>query len=332
MKRKPHPVAAGLPHGGQGAACLRSNGLAGAHHPASRPAGASRPSGPPGTLAGSIGWGWGAALLVALLCSYWPTLNGLWRTWQNSDDYSGGKVVPLIAAYLIWSQRRELAQLPVRTCWWGLGVLLFAQLMRMAAVLMGYGSFEQYSLVLSIAGCVLLVLGWPAALRLKWLLAFLLLMVPLPRRLHGAIALPLQDLATASSVFGLELLGVTVTREGNVLRLSETTTIAVAEACSGLRMLTAFVVVAATLAFVVHRPVWQKVVLVLSSVGVAILANTLRLIATALVCKYAGNETAQVFFHDFAGVTMMPVAVVASVGLLFVMQWIECGRFARSSK
>jgi exosortase len=274
------------------------------------------------TLGSSIRLGAVAALASALIWSYWPALAGLYRTWDSNPDYSGGKVVPLVAAYLIWSDRKALAGIPVRTCWWGLGVLLFAQVLRMGAVLLSYGSIEQYSILLTVFGTVLLVLGVPATSRMKWVLAFLLLMFPLPRRVHGAIALPLQNWATSSAVFCLELLGVPVSREGNVLTLSNKTTIAVAEACSGLRMLTAFVVVGATLAFVVRRPVWQKAILVFSSIAVAILANTLRLVATALLYEHVGGDVARRFFHDFAGVTMMPVAVGASVGLLYLMHWV----------
>ena len=77
--------------------------------------------------------------------------------------------------------------------------------------------------------------------------------------------------------------------------------VAVAEACSGLRMLTAFVVVAAALAYVVNRPRWQKAALVVSSVPVAILCNLARLVATAILFMLVSSEFGERFFHDFAG-------------------------------
>lgn len=272
-----------------------------------------------------VGSGWiGATVLAGIfIWSYWPTLTGLWTIWERNPDYSGGRVVPLIAAYLAWADRRELGRLPVRTCWWGLAVLLAAQALRFWGVLYAYGALEHCSILLSITGMALLVLGRTLTWRLKWVLLFLALMFPAPGRVHQALALPLQDFATSSALFGLELLGVLVAREGNVLRLGDHTSIAVAEACSGLRMLTAFVVVAASLAFLVHRPAWQKGVLVLSSLPVAILSNTLRLIVTALLYLAIGSETAEAFFHDFAGVAMMPIAVGASLGLLTLMKWLS---------
>lgn len=272
----------------------------------------------PGSRA-AVRWGIAGALGALFLWSYWPTLAGLWRQWQINPDYSGGQVVPLIAAYVVWSKRAVLRALPLTPCWWGLAVLLAAQAMRLGGVFLSYGSAEQYSLVVTVVGVVLLILGYSAARRLMWVFALLLLMIPLPRRVHGAVALPLQDFATTSAVFGLELLGYLVARDGNVLRLSDRSSVAVAEACSGLRMLTAFLIVGAALAFVVRRPTWQKAVLVIATVPVAILANTLRLVGTAVLYESVSSEVGERFFHDFAGITMMPFAFAVLVALLWLM-------------
>jgi len=85
-------------------------------------------------------------------------------------------------------------------------------------------------------------------------------------------------------------------------------------------MLTAFVVVAAVFAFVVNRPRWQRAVLVLSSVPIAIVCNVMRLIATVALYAIASSSIAERFFHDFAGLTMMPVAIAILVGELWLMK------------
>lgn len=267
-------------------------------------------------------WFAAIALPVAAIWSYWPTLTDLCAFWQSNPDYSVGQLVPLIAIYLVWADRKALRDLPVRVCWWGLAVMLGAQVIRFFGQFWMYGSLERYSLVVTAGGMVLLLFGYPIARRLIYVLVFCLLMVPLPNRVHNELSLPLQNFASASSVFGLELLGYLVDRQGNVLSLGDKTSVAVAEACSGLRMLTAFVVVAATLAFVVRRSPWQKAVVVLSSVPVAVLANTLRLIVTVLLYDWAGSEVAERFFHDFAGLSMMPFAIVILMGELWVIGWI----------
>ncbi len=264
----------------------------------------------------------GAALVLgAIAWAYWPVLSGLVREWWNNEDYSVGGLVPLIAAYLLWADRRKLAQLPVRPAWLsGLAALLAVQGLWVYGFLHVYESIERYALLLTAMAALLLICGWRVTLHLKWVLLFGLLMIPPPGRIQNLISAPLQDVATVGAVMALELIGMTVDREGHVIVLNEDTRLAVAEACSGLRMLTAFMVVAATLAFLVERPAWQRTVVVLSSVPVAILCNLIRLVVTALLFVLVGSGVAEKFFHDFAGVLMMPLAVAILMCELWILK------------
>jgi exosortase len=117
-------------------------------------------------------------------------------------------------------------------------------------------------------------------------------------------------------VFLLEAFGVSVSQQGNVVVLNGETPLAVAEACSGLRMLMAFIIVAAFIAYMVKRPRWQKGVLLASSIPVAVVCNMVRIFATAVLMLYVSAEFAQKFFHDFAGYVMMPIAVLLLFGEL----------------
>jgi exosortase len=258
-------------------------------------------------------------ILAALAWSYWSTLISLYSDWQHDDNYSVGMLVPIAALYLLWQDRRKLATCVVAPCWWGLGLIFTAQAARAYGLVFLFESAERYSLVLTIAGLVLLIAGTQVFRRTAWILLFLFLMVPLPGRIHNRIAGPLQDLATMGAVATLELFGVSVEREGHVMVLNETTRVAVAEACSGLRMLTAFIVVAAVLAYVINRPRWQKLMVLASSIPIAIICNLLRLFVTAELFLHTSSKTAEVFFHDFAGWTMMPLAILALLGELWVL-------------
>lgn len=256
------------------------------------------------------------ALAACLLWSYWSTLVDLYGFWSRNDDYSAGQLVPLVAVYLVWRQRDALLSPPAQPNGWGLLLLGLAELLRLGAVYYGIASIERFAIVVSIAGVLLLAAGWRVFWRLRWVLAFLVLMLPLPARVHEAIALPLQRLATNLAAMALELLGFFVVREGHVLRLDAQTTVGVTEACSGLRMLTAFVFVSAVLAFLIHRPPWQKALLVASSIPIAVLCNTVRSAATAVFVYYAHNPDLSETFHDLAGLAMMPLAILLSVLLL----------------
>ena len=258
-------------------------------------------------------------LLAALFWAYWPVLVSLFRDWQNDDNYSVGQLVPLVAIYLIWRDRAALRKLGASPCWWGLGLIFLAMAAHAYGLFFLYESAERYSFVLAVTGVVLLVAGRQIFRRVFWILLFLFLMAPLPGRIHNMISGPMQNMATTGSVFLLEVFGVTVSQEGNVILLNGSVPLAVAEACSGLRMLMAFIVVAGAMAFMVNRPRWQKTALVLTSIPIAIACNLARLCVTAMLYLVADSEIAERFFHDFAGLTMMPIAVFILFGELWLM-------------
>jgi len=260
------------------------------------------------------------ALLIVTTWSYWPTMADLFSVWQSDDDYSAGQLVPLVTVFLIWRERRGLRQCLGVPCWWGgIALLSLAEIGRIYGFLSFRSTPGRYSLVLTLAGLVLMVAGRQVFRRVLWILLFSLLMVPLPSIVHNLIAGPLQRVATMGSVFFLEAVGVSVSQQGNVVMLNGNTPLAVAEACSGLRMLMAFIIVAAFIAYMVKRPRWQKGVLLLSSIPVAVVGNMVRIFATAMLMLYVSAEVAQKFFHDFAGYVMMPIAVLLLFGEIWLM-------------
>jgi exosortase len=264
-------------------------------------------------------WAGAAALLSAAVAwAYWPVIVRLAGDLSHDDNYSIGQLVPPVAIYLTWRKRAVLRQCDLAPCWWGIGAMLAALAVRLYGLLFLFESAERYSLILMIAAVSLLVAGRQATRRLAWVFVFLFLMVPLPGRLHNMISSPLQAQATTGAAFLLDLIGATVVRAGNVLSVNGTD-VAVAEACSGLHMLTAFVVVAATLAFLIKRPPWQKAVVVASSVPIAIACNLVRLVVTAELFSLVSSQAAETFFHDFAGLAMMPLAVGILGGELWLM-------------
>jgi len=259
-------------------------------------------------------------LLAITLWSYWPTVLDLLHEWQGNDNYSAGQIVPLVAVFLIWRERRAGWRARFTPCWpSGMALVVLAQVAHVYGLLFLRQAAERYALVLTILGLTLLIAGRQVFRRLFWILLFLFLMVPLPGVAHNLIAGPLQRLATTGSVVLLEAVGVSVGQQGNVVLLNERTPIAVAEACSGLRMLTAFVIVAAFIAYMVKRPRWQKAILLASSIPVAVVCNIVRIFVTALLMLHVSNEVGEKFFHDCAGLVMMPAAVLLLFGELWLM-------------
>lgn len=273
----------------------------------------SRPTSPPpaGSFTESRAALWIAlSLLLLTAWSHYPTFRELIAFWRSNEDYSVGQLVPLFAVYLVWADRRGLRAAMSRPAWSGLAVLLISEAARVGGTYYGFVWVQRMAILLALAGVVLIAGGWGLLRRLKWTALFLCLMIPPPTRLHEAIAGPLQQLAVSAAAFALELGGLYVVRAGQVLIIDDRTSIGVAEACSGLRMLTAFVFVAAVLAFLVKRPAWQRTLLVLSSIPIAVMGNMLRTIATAWFIHSDVAPSWNDAVHDVAGLLMMPVAVL----------------------
>ncbi len=264
-----------------------------------------------------IPWITGSLLLVAFLWSYWPGIIDLWKMWQRSDEYSSGLLVPFLAIYILWSRRHDIAQCRIRPSLWGLFAFLAAQSVRLFGLFFLYGSAERLSIALSIAALVLLLFGWQLFRKVSTVLLFLCLMLPWPNRVQAAVALPLQNWATSSAVFCLEMIGYEVIQEGNVIHVGQAT-VAIAEACNGLRMITAFFVISGLVVLLAKREWWEKLLVLASSLPIALLCNTIRLTITAIAFTILTGEHWEKIFHDFGGYAMMPLAL----GMVVLELWI----------
>lgn len=263
--------------------------------------------------------GAGAAVLLAFMWSYWPTLSDLSRIWRGSDEYSAGLLVPFLAVYILWSRRQDIAGIPIRPALIsGVVAFLAVQVIRGLGLLLMYDSAERLSVILSVGAIVLLVFGWRFLLKLTPIVLFLFLMLPWPHRIQAALALPLQGWATNSAVFCLELVGYDVIQDGNIIRIGDTR-VAVAEACNGLRMITAFFVISGLVVLLARRAWWEKLVVLVSSLPIALLCNTVRLALTAIFFTMLKGENWEQLFHDFGGYAMMPLALTMMVGELWLL-------------
>lgn len=262
----------------------------------------------------------GIALLCCMLAAYAvPTLRDLWKMWTSSDEYSSGMLVPALAVIVLWMRRNRLMNSGFYPAvWTGTAFLLLAQGVRFFGLYYMFGSFENISMILTLIALSLLVFGFRVILQAWSVLLFLFLMLPLPRRVQNFVAEPLQEWATASAVFVLETLGFNVIREGNVINLNGTL-VAVAEACNGLRMLTAFIVVSALVVLISERSRLVKLILLVSSIPIALLCNTFRLAVTSIAFTMIASEQWEKAFHDYGGLAMMPVALFMVVGELWLL-------------
>jgi len=266
----------------------------------------------------NFAWLGACALIAAFVWSYWPTITDLWEIWLKSDEYSSGMLVPFIAIYIAWLRRGQFTQCRFCPSMWGLLLFLVAQGLRLFGLFYMYSSAERLSLVVSLAALVLFLFGWKVFRKSLTILLFMGLMLPLPKSFEAGITLPLQSFATSSAVFSLEMIGYEVTREGNIIHLGQTT-VAVAEACNGLRMVTSFFVISGLVILLIKRVWWEKLILLLSTLPIGLFCNVVRLTITSIAFTILNGERWEEIFHDFGGYAMMPLALALVVFELWVL-------------
>jgi exosortase len=247
-------------------------------------------------------------LTACLTWSCWPTLCELANIWQRDPKYTHGYLVPLFAAVLLWMRRHRLSGVRLQWSWWGVLVIAGGTTLSVSGGYFFVDACSAAGLVVTIAGLVVLAGGWPL-FRWAWpACAFLLFMLPLPYRLEVALAQPLQRLATRASTYALQTIGIPALAEGNVIVLPDAR-IGVVEACSGLSMMMLFFALSTAVVLVVRRAWWEKLVILLSAVPIAIIANVVRISATCVLHETVGSAVADAVYHELAGWLMMPLAL-----------------------
>jgi exosortase len=261
-----------------------------------------------------------AILAGGILWALWPVMAAMVERWSTDPRYAHGYLVPLFSLALLWMRWPQNIGAAMRPTNWGLLLIALGAAVQLVGGFFRINSIEGFAVLPYLAGVALLLGGRPA---LQWAwpsIAFLIFMIPLPWRLERALGPPLQYLATLASTFTLQTLGFMAFSEGNVIQLNEAR-IGVVEACSGLSMLITFVALSTGMAIVVKRPLLDKIVLVLSAIPVALVANIARITLTGILHETVGGHVADKFYHDLAGWVMIPLALL--------LYWLEIWVFSR---
>ena len=146
---------------------------------------------------------------------------------------------------------------------------------------------------------------------------FLIFMVPLPIALYSKIASPLQLLASRVASTVMNATGVPVLCEGNRMTLPGGLQMFVAEACSGMRQLTGFLALTTAVAYLTTRPVWYRVIIVISALPIALSANIARVMLTGYIMHFVNPQFALGTYHTLEGLLMMGFGLcIASLRVL----------------
>lgn len=283
------------------------------------------------------------AITAAIVFLYATVFTKLGRDWWVDENYSHGLLVPFVIALIIWrewdflvSVRREPAR------WFGFIAVILAILLLLAGTLGAELFTSRISLVLMLAGAVVYFFGTKLLQLLAVPFALLILAIPIPQIIFNRIAFPLQIWASQMAVWGIRLFEVGTVRKGNVIEIlprgaTQTISLEVVEACSGIRSLMTLVTLALILAYFTRRgegggfanmsrgDLVRAIVLMLSAIPIAVVTNAARVTATGVFTYTHGKQATEGFWHDASGWLVYVVALAMLIGINFFVRRFQLG-------
>lgn len=257
-------------------------------------------------------------LTIFLLVCYLfrSELRMLVQDWLADSSWSHGFLIPLFSLYFINQHKREILNLRARTNYLGLVFLVLVVLFYFFNLISpsGYAYFRSLSILAALGAIVLFLGGW-RLVKYTWLpIGFLVFAVPFPQRYYVSLTTPMQKLsATVAGAFLGMAGGIETTVNGIVIdvvyqgqRLEPS--LNVAEACSGMRLLMAFLALGVAMAYLHYRPFWQRLVLLASTIPIAIFCNFVRVTVTGFIFVLVHPRYTQGIYHDMLGIAMLPLA------------------------
>jgi exosortase len=242
---------------------------------------------------------------------YAHILMDLFNDWWTLPNLSYGLLIPPLAGYLLWLERPRILTLPAKPDNRGLYVVAAAIFLLIIGNIAAEFFLQRISFVVLLVGLVWTFWGKARLKASAFPLLLLVTMVPLPKIVYERLSTPLQTLASDWATRLIQAIGVSAYSEGNVIRLANIT-LGVEEACSGLNSLSAMVVSALLLAFMLCRRASARTVVLILAVPLCIFVNIMRIAGTATIADHDARFAIG-FYHMFSGW----VIFLGGFGLLF---------------
>lgn len=276
-------------------------------------------------------------MIGGLLCYLFRSeIRMLVQDWLADSSWSHGFLIPLFSLYFINQHKHEILALQTRPNYLGVVFLVCVILFYFFNLVSpaGYAYFRSLSMLATLGAVVLFLGGW-RLVKYTWLpIVFLIFAVPFPRRYYVSLTTPMQKLSATVAGALLDLVGgmqttvngivIDVVYKGRRLEPS----LNVAEACSGMRLLMAFLALGVAMAYLHYRPLWQRFVLLASTVPIAIFCNFVRVTVTGFIFVLIHPRYTQGIYHDMLGIAMLPLAF----GLYGFLAWFMSSLFVEESE
>jgi exosortase A len=258
-----------------------------------------------------------AALILVVYRDVFPTL---WRTWRENENYSHGYLVPPVVAFLFWIERRRFAHAIGTGSAWGIALIVAALLGHIASIRAGVFMTQGYSLVLLLFGLSLFFFGRAATRAIWFPLGYLVFALPMPPLIVSVLSFQLKVFAAKAGSAIAALAGIPLVRSGMTIHMASGS-LRIADPCSGLRSLIALVALGALFAYFTRASLWKRLVLFVSAVPLAVVANIVRIALLCAVANVSGIDAALGFFHKFSGILLF---LIAFGGLALERKLLRC--------
>lgn len=270
-----------------------------------------------------------AVLLAVIVATFWNFLSAQVRyAMRHPSDWGHTLVIPGIAAWFVWLRRKELLAEPFRPAWSGLPIVALGVGVYILCTF-GPGAFALHhnarglAFGISLFGLVLLLFGWRAMRHLWFPIAYVVAFgQTISDRILNVVTFRLQDLSARGAEIVLNLVGIDTDRAGNLLtvyRDGVAHPLNVAEACSGMRMLLAFLALGVAIAYTGLKRPWQRVALVLLGVPVAVVVNVFRVVTLGVLSLF-DVQMAVGEFHHLVGLVWLVPALAIFLGILWILR------------
>ena len=265
--------------------------------------------------------------ILAVLCLllYAPLYPGLVETWVDDSNNSHGLLIPAVSLYLVWLLKDQLKAVEPRNSVVGLVLLVLSLLAYFMSYVGDLAFPARITIITTLTGLILFNYGWGVLRVLLFPLLFLVFMIPVPDTLMGMVSFPLQLIVSNVSARLIDLYGIPVYAEGNLLHFARYS-FEVTEACSGIRSLVSFLAIGALFAYLERGRWWKGMVLILATVPLAIFVNLVRVTGTGIIANYFGHRVARGFLHDFSGFAVFGSGILLMIFTVWILNKIHFNR------
>ncbi len=266
-----------------------------------------------------------AAVLVSLV-AFGPALLELINRWNTQEEYSHGFLIPVVAAWLLWTRRDALRASVGRPSLAGPALILLAFAMHIVGELGAIWILSQVGFVLALIGIVLAIGGY-SLLRVAFIpIVYLLFAIPLPYFIDAVLTLKLQLISSQLGVFFIRLFQIPVYLDGNIIDMG-VYKLQVVEACSGLRYLYPLLSLSFLAAYLFNGRWWQRTLVFLSGIPIAIGMNGFRIGLVGFLVDRWGTEMAEGALHFFEGWVIFLACSALLAGEIYLLARLSGQRF-----